>query len=327
MVDQNRALGAVDIGGTKIAVGAVREDGTILNRLECPTEAEKGFDHAMRRIVQMLRALSAGGCEFEGVGVGCPGPLNPFTGIIGDVGTLPGWQGRNLAAELELGLGLPVVVENDADAAALGEARWGTGSTSGTFFYVTISTGIGSGMLLDGQLYRGVDGAHPEIGHQVLDNSGPPCYCGARGCWEVMASGPAMVSWFNEQRPGAPAVTAGEICEWARRGDPLAIKAVEREGYYLGLGLANMITMFAPDRIALGGGVMKSSSLFMDTASAVIRKICTQVPAEKTQLSLASAGEDVGLLGAAQAWILRNRRDASSQQQLAQSAGRERGGQ
>jgi glucokinase len=286
----------------------MREDGTILNRVECPTEAEKGFGHAMRRIVEMLRSLSAGGYHLEGIGVGCPGPLNPFTGIIGDVGTLPGWQGGNLVAELQAGLALPVVVENDADAAALGEARWGVASTSGTFLYVTISTGIGSGMLLGGQLYRGVDGAHPEIGHQVLDDSGPPCYCGARGCWEILASGPAMVSWMNEQRPETPAATAKEICDWARSGDPLALKAVEREGYYLGLGLANVITMFAPDRIALGGGVIKSSSLFMNTARAVIRKICTQVPADMTQLSIASVGEDVGLLGAAQGWLLRNRR-------------------
>ena len=280
----------------------------------------------MRRIVEMLRALSAGGNQFEGIGVGCPGPLNPFTGIIGDVGTLPGWQGRNLVAELQAELGLPVVVENDADAAALGEARWGKTSTSGTFLYVTISTGIGSGMLLGGQLYRGVDGAHPEIGHQILDDSGPPCYCGARGCWEILASGPAMVSWMSEQRPGMPTVTAGEICDWAKRGDPLALKAVEREGYYLGLGLANTITMFAPDRIALGGGVMKSSSLFMDTARAVIRKICTQVPAEKTQLSLASVGEDVGLLGAAQGWLLRTHRGAfAPQQEPAQCTTIERG--
>ena len=308
MANHLLTLGAVDIGGTKIAVGAVQEDGRILNRLECPTEAEKGFGHAMQRIMEMLRALSTGGIQLEGIGVGCPGPLNPFTGIIGDVGTLPGWQGGNIVADLQSGLGLPVVVENDADAAALGEARWGLEATSGTFIYVTISTGIGGGMLLGGQLYRGVDGAHPEIGHQVLDDSGPPCYCGARGCWEILASCPAMVSWMREQRPDAQAVTASAICDWARRGDAMALQAVEREGYYLGLGLANIITLFAPDRIVLGGGVMNSSSLFMDTARGVIRKICTQVPSEKTQLALASLEQDAGLHGAAQGWLLRHRR-------------------
>lgn len=307
MADRKMVLGAVDIGGTKIAVGAVRKDGQIVHRLECPTEADKGFDQAMRRIVEMLRSFSAKGIELTGIGVGCPGPLNPFTGVIGEVGTLPGWQDGNIVATLQAEMGLPVVVENDADAAALGEANWGLKSTRGTFIYVTISTGIGSGMLLDGQLYRGVDGAHPEIGHQVLDASGPPCYCGAWGCWEVLASGPAMVTWMREQRSGAQPATASEICDLARSGDGLALKAVERQGYYLGLGLANLITMFAPDRIALGGGVMKSSSMFMDTALCVIRKICTQVPADKTQITLATLGQDAGLLGAAQGWLLRNR--------------------
>ena len=300
-------VGSVDIGGTKIAVGAVREDGRILKRFECPTEPEKGFHHAMERVIALVRDLTVDGTELAGVGVGCPGPLDPFTGVIGEVGTLPGWQGGDLVAEIQAGLGLRVAVENDADAAALGEARWGAEVARGSFIYVTISTGIGGGMLLGGQLYRGVDGAHPEIGHQVLDNSGPQCYCGARGCWESLASGPAMVAWMREQDASTEIATAAEICEDARRGDLLALRSVEREGHYVGLGLANLITLFAPDKIALGGGVMKSSSLFMDVARNVIRSICTQVPSEKTRITLASLGQDVGLLGAAQAWLLRNR--------------------
>ncbi len=301
-------IGSVDIGGTKIAVGAIREDGTILHRLECPTEPEKGFHHAMQRVITMLRDISAGAPPLAGIGVGCPGPLNPFTGVIGEVGTLPGWQDGNLVAELESEFHLPVAVENDADAAALGEARWGTDAACGSFIYVTISTGIGGGILLGGDLYRGVDGAHPEIGHQVLDCTGPRCYCGACGCWEILASGPAMVSWILQRNPEAQFTTAAEICDAARRLDPLALRCVEREGFYVGLGLTNLITLFAPDRIALGGGVMKSSDLFMDTARRVIRELCTQVPSEKTQISLASVGPDVGLLGAAQAWLLRHHR-------------------
>jgi glucokinase len=300
-----KTIGAVDIGGTKIAVAAVRDDGTILQQHEFPTEPEKGFEHAMKRVADMLRNLSDSGIKLEGIGVGCPGPLNPFSGEIGDVGTLPGWQGGNLVDALHAEFGLPVAVENDADAAALGEARWGSNACDGNFMYVTISTGIGGGMILDGRLYRGVDGAHPEIGHQVLDSSGPQCYCRARGCWEVLASGPAMVAWMHEQQPDKQFANASEICESARRGDPLALGCTQREGYYIGLGLANLITLLAPDKIALGGGVMKSSSLFMDTTRAVIREICTQVPSEKTPITLASLGPDVGLLGAAQAWHLR----------------------
>jgi glucokinase len=301
------AIGAVDIGGTKIAVGAIREDGMILKRSECPTEPEKGFQHAMKRIVAMLRDISAGGTRLGGIGVGCPGPLNPFTGVIGEVGTLPGWRGGDVVTALQSELDLPIAVENDADAAALGEANWGDASPCGTFIYVTISTGIGGGILIDGKLYRGVDGSHPEFGHQILDHSGPRCYCGAQGCWEVLASGPAMVSWMVEQHPRAQVATAADICEGARRGDPLALRCVEREGFYLGLGLANLITLFAPDRIALGGGVMKSNDLFMANARRMIMDVCTQVPSEKTRIRLASLGTDAGLRGAAQAWLLRYR--------------------
>jgi glucokinase len=298
-------IGAVDIGGTKIAVCAIREDGTILKRVECPTEPEKGFQHAMQRIIAMLRDISDDGIRLAGIGVGCPGPLNPVTGVIGEVGTLPGWQGGSLVDELQSGLGIPIAVENDADSAVLGEANCGDGVPGETFIYVTISTGIGGGILIDGKLYRGVDGSHPEIGHQILDHSGPRCYCGARGCWEVLASGPAMVSWMLEQDPGARVSTAADICDGARRGVPLALRCVEREGFYLGLGLANLITLFTPHRIVLGGGVMKSSDLFMQTARRVIRDVCTQVPCEKTRIRLASLGPDAGLRGAAQAWLLR----------------------
>ena len=300
-------IGAVDIGGTKIAVGAVTHEGKVINRLECATAPEAGFDPAMQRTKGMLRqAAASAGAEFAGIGVACPGPLDPYTGIIGDVGTLPGWQGFNLVAELEQEFGVSVAVENDADAVALAEVTWGAAKGAERFIYITVSSGIGGGIILSGKLYRGADGAHPELGHQVIDASGPLCYCRAHGCWESLASGPAMTSWMREQ-PGAPELTAAQICTLAGQGDPLARRCVEREGYYLGLGLANLITLFTPDAIALGGGVMKSSHLFLDRAKEVIREICTQVPAAKTQITLASLGADTGLAGAAQAWLQRFR--------------------
>jgi len=299
-------IGAVDIGGTKIAVGAVTEDGTVATRLECPTAPEQGFAAAMWRVTEMLReAASRNGGRYVGIGVACPGPLDPFTGIIGDVGTLPGWQGGNLEKELEREFGVRVAVENDADSCALAEASWGAAKGASRFIYITVSTGIGGGIILGGELYRGVDGAHPELGHQVIDASGPLCYCNAHGCWESLASGPAMTAWVREQRPEWGSVTAAQICERAREGDALAQRAVEREGHYLGLGLANLVTLFTPGVIALGGGVMKSADLILDRARAVIRQICTQVPAEKTELRLASLGADTGLIGAARAFLHR----------------------
>lgn len=300
-------LGAVDIGGTKIAVAAVLEDGSIATRCECPTDPAKGFQHAIERIKQMLHSVSSEASPFKGIGIACPGPLDSATGVIGDVGTLPGWQGCNLVEEITREFGVTVAVENDADAAALAEANWGTTTNHQSFIYLTISTGIGGGIIFSGQLYRGVGGVHPELGHQLIDSSGPLCYCGSRGCWESLASGWGMVAWMREQCANDSISSASEICERARSGDPLAVRAVKRQGHFLGLGLANLVTMFTPDVISLGGGLMKSSELFLDGAIAVVRKTCTQVPVEKTRIIMASLGSDVALLGAAQAWLCRYR--------------------
>jgi glucokinase len=174
---------------------------------------------------------------------------------------------------------------------------------------VTVGTGIGGGIVFDGKLYRGVDGAHPEIGHQVLDPAGPPCSCGFRGCWESLAAGPAMVAWFESHAPAGdphrPGITAKRICELAQKGDAIALQAVEQEAHYLGLGLANLVSLFTPDAIVLSGSVMKSAPLFLDRIRAVIRSGCRFVPAEKTQLTLASLGDDTNLIGAARVWHYR----------------------
>jgi len=301
-----KVLGAVDIGGTKIAVGGVREDGTVLHRLECPTDAERGFPDALRRIEQMLREVEAHCSEsLEGIGIACPGPLDPMTGVLGLIGTLPGWQNGDLCAELQKRFAVRVAVENDADAAALAEATWGSAKETGIFIYLTFSTGIGGGIIHEGKLYRGAAGSHPELGHQVIDPAGPLCYCSAHGCWESLVSGPALSAWMHKQAPNRPLLSAAEVCELARQGDEVAQSCVKRLGYYLGLGLANIVTLFSPDQIALGGGLMKSSAVFLEDALGIVRTICTQVPVEKTRITLASLGNDVALLGAAQSWLHR----------------------
>lgn len=301
-----RRIGAVDIGGTKIAVGIVLDDGQILYRSECPTDARRGFQDAMLRIREMLRQAIDRYGTIDGVGIGCPGPLDPFKGVIGDVGTLPGWDGCDLRQAIGAHFGVSVVVENDADSAALAEYAWGTTKTSGTLLYVTISTGIGGGIVQSGRLYRGVRGAHPELGHQVIDPSGPLCYCKISGCWESLASGSAMSAWFPHTNPERRSLTAEQICKLAQQGDPLAVRAVKREAHYLSLGLANLVTLFAPEVICLGGGVMRSSELFLDDVRAMVQALCTQVPVEHTTITLSSLGVDIGLLGAARSWLLRN---------------------
>jgi len=300
-------IAAVDIGGTKIAVGMVDNDGRVLSQAECPTDAERGYAEALKRIEHLLRAmLTAAGVELTGIGVGSTGPVDPFTGEFGDVNFFPAWRGQNPVSDLARIFGVRVAIENDADASALAEAAWGAGKNKKRLIYVTIGTGIGAGIVLDGQLYRGVDGAHPEIGHHVIDASGPPCTCGFHGCWESLAAGPAMVSWVESNMPKNYAhrdhLTAKRICELAREGDALAVQAVDREARYLGLGLANLVTLYTPDAIVLGGSVMKSAVFFLDEIRKTIIRCCRFVPYEKTELTLASLGEDANLIGAARVW-------------------------
>lgn len=299
-----RLIGAVDIGGTKTAVALVREDGAILCREQWLTEPAKGASTAIRRLRDALCSLSAGK-DVAGIGIACSGPLDHRTGILGQIGTLPGWEGSDLTIPVQDAFGLPVVVENDADAAAIAEFSWGSGQGSERFIYVTVSTGIGAGIVLQGDIYRGAGGAHPEIGHLLIDGSGPLCYCGAHGCWESLASGSAMSAWVREKAGSGQEMSAHEICVRATQGESMAQYAVERHGYYLGLGLANLLTAFVPDIIALGGGLMKSSSLFLDRALATMRSKCTQVPNDLTRVTIASLGEDAGVLGAASAWLRR----------------------
>jgi glucokinase len=301
-----KIVGAIDIGGTKIAAGVITEDGQILVSAEIPTLPESGFHSAMDRASALLRRLSEmASVSIEGIGVACPGPLDPWSGILDEVGTLPGWCGGNIVKVLGREFNTRVAVENDADAAALAEAHWGAGKGSRRLVYITISTGIGGGIILDGQLYRGANNAHPEPGHQIIDASGPLCYCRANGCWESLASGSAIAAWVQEQAPSPVPKSAEQIAAAAEQGNPLALRAMEREGHYLGLGLANIITMFAPETVVLGGGVMKSSNLFLPRALDVVHQVCTQVPAANTSIVMASLGSVTGLAGAAQAWFAR----------------------
>lgn len=302
-------IGAVDIGGTKIAVGVVDDNGKVLARAETPTDAHNyaaGLDDIARMLSQTEKDS---GAKLRGIGIGSTGPIDPIRGEFGDVDFLPGWRGKSLVHDLEDRFNLRAALENDGDAAALAEAGWGAGQNRTRLIYITVGTGIGGGIILDGKLYRGVDGAHPEVGHQVVDPAGPQCSCGFRGCWESLAAGPAMVTWIESHAPAGyrhrQGITAKRICELAQEGDDVALQAVEHEAFYLGLGLANLINLFTPDAIVLSGSVMKSAPLFLDRIRELIRKGCRFVPAEKTELTLASLGDDTNLIGAARVWHYR----------------------
>lgn len=308
-------VGAVDVGGTKIAVGLVSENGTILEQEVTPTNREKGFDVGLEMIQTLLARCLQRRPEAHliGVGMGCTGPVDPITGVLGPNSFMPLWEGVNTIDLMQQALGVPVAIENDADAAALGEAAWGAGQGAGRCVYVTVSTGIGVGIVLDGRLYRGAGGAHPEVGHIIIDwSNGPVCFCGGRGCWESLAAGPALAAWYVQQRHerGLPddeetRVDARVICQRADQGESLAQEAVMREGYYLGIGLANLISTFVPDVIVLGGGVMESWPMFQNQALTMVRQSCGLVPFERTTIRRASLGARTGLAGAARVWFHR----------------------
>lgn len=299
--------GAVDIGGTKIAVGAVAADGRILAKRQVPTAASEGFDVAMVKIIALLNAVrEEAGTDFLGVGIGCTGPVDPVTGEIGNVEFLPGWKGRNPVRDISLALNTRVAMENDADAATLAEGYLGAGRDCQRLICVTFGTGIGGGILLNGTLYRGVGGSHPEIGHHVIDANGPKCFCGANGCWEVLARGPAiperLLATAPADYPHRDGLTAKDVCDLARAGDAQALAEIAREGRYLGIGIANLVTLFAPDTIVLGGNVMGSADLFLPTIRATVRETCGLVPSDAIAIKTASLGTDSPLIGAGMVW-------------------------
>lgn len=305
-----QAVGAVDIGGTKIAAGLVSAEGTILARAECPTDARAGYGDAMRRIAGMLAGCTAASAvELCGIGIGCTGPVDPLEGRIETVEFLPGWEGAELAGDLARQFQVSTALENDADCAVLGEARWGAGRGRQHVLCITVGTGIGVGIVLGGHLYRGAGGAHPELGHHILDASGPQCYCGSRGCWEALASGPALAEWFraNSPDPSAPPqpLDAERIFALAREGNLPARAAVARQARYLGLGCANLITLFVPEVLVLSGSVMRSAAQVMEGIHEEIRNHCSQVPWERTLVAPAGLGCDAPLAGAAAAWMSR----------------------
>jgi glucokinase len=307
MTNEQGLVGAIDIGGTKVAVGLVTNDGRVISRRSIPTRDLWNWNIGVATIESSLNeCIREVGVAPEGIGIGCTGPVDPITGVIGKVANLPGWQGCRIVDEITNRIGVRTVMENDADAAALAEATWGSGLGVERFLYITLSTGIGGGFLLGGSVYRGAGGSHPEMGHHSIDPSGPDCYCGAKGCWESLASGNALRDWFlendRERRFSFETLDAQKIFELYRSGDGVAEKTVERLSYYVGLGMANLTTILVPDVIAVGGGLTRDSTLFLDRAVQLFRARCGEVPAERTLVRTAILEENLDLAGAAAVW-------------------------
>ncbi|MBN2506219.1 MAG: ROK family protein [Verrucomicrobia bacterium] len=293
-----KAIG-IDIGGTKIAAATVNAHGTILARATLPTEAEQGFPRAVARLAQAVdRLLQQAGCapsDLAGVGIGCAGPVDPAAGLINNPFTLAGWNRCDVVSPLRQRFGVPVWLENDADAAALGECWRGAAQGLDPVVMLTFGTGIGGGVIAGGEIYRGADGEHPELGHVPVDPAGPPCYCGTRGCLESLASGTAIgKAGQTAGLPDAPAVFAA-----ATRGHDAARHIVERARHAAATAAWTLFHTFLPKRLVLGGGIMNQHfSLFATAIDAQLRH-ATQFTRSGVTVARAALGNDAGLVGAA----------------------------
>jgi glucokinase len=276
----------VDIGGTNTSAGVMTPTGETLSRETIPTEAETWNQASLTPLCQLIdrviekAQLQRG--QIGGIGVGCTGPVNAVTGRVQNPFTLPTWEDVPLVDILKQDFGLPVLLLNDAHAAALGEYWLGAGRGTQTMIYMTVSTGIGGGMILNGQLYRGAGLLSSEVGHQAIDLEGPECYCGGRGCLEMLAAGPAIAQRAIETAPQnslvvemaarqGESITARTVGEAADAGDEFAKELLQEVGGYLGVGIANLLNIITPNKVVIGGGVMRSWDHIMPSALNVIR--------------------------------------------------------
>ncbi len=293
---QRTAIG-IDIGGTKTAVALVDHDGRILSRRTFPTQAAQGFNLALDRISEAIRQATeqAGtGHTPVGIGIGCAGPVDPQRGRINNPFTLTGWDQCDIVAPLHARFGIPVLLENDADAAAVGEGWVGAGRDRDPFVMLTFGTGVGGAVIRGGAIHRGVDGEHPELGHLVVRPDGPACYCGTRGCLESIASGTAIAA------SGEPFgfTTAREVFQAAEAGNPDAAAILDQVVEAVGIAAWTVFHTLLPQRLILGGGIMETE---FDRFAGIARRMdsATQFSRSKVDLARATLGNDAGLLGGA----------------------------
>jgi glucokinase len=314
----------VDLGGTKVRAVLADGKGNLLARKEMSTEASKGQEKVIDNIVKVINGVmkDADSGQIVGLGIGAPGPLNPRTGVVYSPPNLPGWNNVPLRDFLEKRLGIPVYVGNDANLAALGEYTFGAGRDYRYLVYITISTGIGGGIIEDGRILDGAKGAAGEIGHMTIEAFGPRCNCGNYGCWEVLASGTGIrrraiellqggrESLLSELSGGdLEKITAEMVEKAARKGDAAALELISQTGTYLGVGVTNILHLFNPEIVVLGGGVTHMGELILKPLQEEVNRRAMPAFRENVPVVLTDLKGDVGLYGAV-AIVLQNYEEA-----------------
>ena len=305
----------VDIGGTKIAAAIATICGEIVVRRRNPTQAQSGTDAVIHNILATMEETIASAkinpSQLLGIGIAVAGIVDGDNGKVIFSPNLPDWHEIPLENIVQQRFRVPVYMGNDASIAALGEWHFGLKRGVSNLIYVTISTGIGGGIIASGKLYTGACGAAGEIGHMIIDVNGPLCSCGNGGCWEALASGTALAREAAKQiAEGAETsiaeLTGGDISKIdarivflaAKQGDELAKELISRLGYYFGIGLVNLVNIFNPELILLGGGVAKMGNLLFQPAIKVVRERAFSALANTVEIQPAILGDDSGVLGA-----------------------------
>ena len=305
----------VDIGGTKVAVGVVDREGKIFAQVRKPMVANGTAQAGLAAVIGAIDSMISGGQEkIDGIGVCAPGPLDPKSGIVLNPPNVPCWRNFPLAAEISARYNLPVKIDNDANAAALAETRWGAARGCHYVFYATIGTGIGTGIVFDGAIYHGNTGSAAEGGHVSIDHHGPVCNCGKRGCIESLAAGPAIGARARAKlqaepsRPSAlrdmaqgeaASVTSETVARAFAAGDDMAQEVLHETSGLLTCWLGNIVDLLDPDVIVMGGGVAAMLKPFFAEISQTLPNWCVNPHAGQIRLRMAHYGADAGIAGAA----------------------------
>lgn len=320
---------AVDIGGTSTRVAVARTPRGRMHRRVFPTPVDHPPDELVEAIAQAARELRDElGVSLAAAGVASAGTIDDRRGVIVESPNLPRFNDVPLRDILSDRLGVPAVLENDANAAALAENRHGVGRGSKEMVYITVSTGIGGGIITGGKLYRGAVGGAGEFGHMTIQADGPSCSCGGRGCWEMLGSGTAIAREAQRRvRTGEASsvddlvggeierITAREVFQAARGGDGLSQRVIDEAARYLGIGLANVVNILNPEVIVLGGGIARTEGGFVETGVRIAQERAFKLHSGSVEVRVTEMGDDNGLRGAlllAQELVRVNRRAARS---------------
>ncbi|MBS7298799.1 MAG: ROK family glucokinase [Eubacteriales bacterium] len=303
----------IDLGGTNIAAGVVDENGKILTQASVPTKAIRPNEEYAEDMVMIAKKVIADAglkiSDIKSIGVGAPGSIDSINGKVYDSDNI-GMDDFALAEYIKNGTGLPVFLENDANAAAFGEyAINGNGAES--FVFVTLGTGVGGGIVIDGKIFRGFNGTGAEIGHTCIEMDGEKCTCGRVGCWEAYASVTALIRQTRKAMEENPMSLMHELADKegkvsgrtsfdaAKQGDEAAMKVVENYARYVGVGVANMINIFQPNKIVIGGGISKEGDYLLSRIKKYADNYDYNRSQEKVKIEMATLFNDAGIIGAA----------------------------